>query len=60
MPPGETQCTPACLYRCLLTKVPRPSLLPCAESLNSLLNPEWMDGDNAYFCEHCQAKVRAL
>ena len=32
---------------------------PPAESLGSLLNPEWLDGDNAYFCEHCQKKVGA-
>lgn len=34
---------------------PQPN---AAESLTSLLNPEWLDGDNAYFCEHCQKKVR--
>lgn len=34
-----------------------PTPVVRAESLNSLLNPEYMEGDNAYFCEHCQTKV---
>jgi hypothetical protein len=36
-----------------------PCLLPApAESLQSLLHLEFMDGDNQYSCEFCAKKVR--
>ena len=35
-----------------------PPLAPAtADSLNSLLAPEWLEGDNAYSCEYCAQKV---